>query len=309
MERNSSVVFLLLLLLSVSFAKDYSIPSATAVYVLNVDGTISVQEKVTYQLDGEFSYLYLRPPSTLEIEDFSGYCENVDCNFSVVKYLGIDIIELRLNGPFNTQSVNAVFNYKIKNGILEQKDTAQFLLKLRGDECKIGAYSEISDQNDSIKYYRALRGWKCEKEVGALTAIIVFPNNASDVVYFVHSPHLANIGLINLASGNTIKVTSYNHPPKTYLEINSLIPKEWFSNLTPAKNYMTKEEIIKGEFAHTVLNTLFNLGGLTIYLVPLIIYLFPLLYFIYIYFKYGTEIAVPELKTLPPYERDPPNRL
>ncbi|MEM3815150.1 MAG: hypothetical protein QW771_03620, partial [Candidatus Micrarchaeia archaeon] len=96
MERNSSVVFLLLLLLSVSFAKDYSIPSATAVYVLNVDGTISVQEKVTYQLDGEFSYLYLRLPSTLEIEDFFGYCENMDCKFSVAKYLWNDIIELRL---------------------------------------------------------------------------------------------------------------------------------------------------------------------------------------------------------------------
>jgi len=49
------VLLSMLLLTTVSFAKDFSIPSAEVTYILRSDGTVNVTEEITYVLDGSFT--------------------------------------------------------------------------------------------------------------------------------------------------------------------------------------------------------------------------------------------------------------
>jgi uncharacterized membrane protein len=294
MKKQITIIFLFILV-SLSFAKDYSIPSATVTYILNPDGTISVEERITYELSGSFHQLYIQKPPELPISNLSGYCEDANCTFSTTMYKGWR--ELRLDGSFNDQTITAVFKYTILGEILEQKDCAQFFYKLWGDR------------------------W--EKPVEKLTAIVIFPNDSSQVEYFIH-PVSDNIQAIQ--SNNTITIVSYSHPSYTYLEINSVMPKEWFSTLRMATEYMTKDEIIEGEKAY--IEEMKNISSKNSdtsdyyssseyysssdedysFLALLFILIIPSTY-IYFYFAYGREIDVPELKSLPPYEREPPENL
>jgi len=295
MKKQIISIIFLFVIISFSFAKDYSIPSATVTYILNQDGTISVEERITYELSGSFHQLYLQKPPELPISNLSGYCEDANCTFSTTMYEGWR--ELRLDGSFNDQAVTAVFKYTILGEILEQKDCAQFFYKLWGDR------------------------W--EKPVEKLTAIIVFPNDTSQVEYFIHP---VSDKIQTIQSNNTITIVSYSHPSYTYLEINAVMPKEWFSTMRMATEYMTKDEIITGEkkYIEEMKNISSENSDTSDYyssseyysssdedyafLALLLILIIPLTY-IYFYFAYGRDIDVPELKSLPPYEREPPENL
>ena len=264
-----------LALASLAAAKDYSVQSAELDYYLNPDGTINVVEHITYDLDGSFYQLYVQKPLDLDIENASGYCARKECTFSQVPYEGWD--ELRLDGDFQDERIDAYFMYTVKGEILEQKDASQFFYKLWGDQ------------------------W--EKGVGTIDARIHLPGDVSQASYFMHPP--GRDYRVN-ASGRTLEIVSVDHPAKTYLELNLVMPKGWFSGLRRAERYMTRSEIEDGERAYARNEAI--VGFLRMILTIIAFAALPLA-FIFAYLRFGTEKPLSSLGYLAEYEREPPGPL
>ncbi|MCX8202246.1 MAG: DUF2207 domain-containing protein [Candidatus Micrarchaeota archaeon] len=262
---------------NLSFAKSYVNPSANLIYQLNADGTVNVHEEIVYSISCPssdcFYELYTWHPSSLEIVDASGYCKETDCVFYTQYNKGNYELVLRKETGFKTGVYTAVFDYTLKGEILEQKDAAQFFYKIWYDQ------------------------WP--KQISKLTMKIILPGPVSDVVFFTHNSTPSSI----YAGGNEISLVAENYPANSYYEINLLMPKEWFNNLRIATNYMTKEEIIRGEERYLG-QTNNNFLSLLSMLYTILLILAPLALLLYLYYTYGKEEDFPELNSLPPYVRD-----
>ncbi|MFH1471233.1 MAG: DUF2207 domain-containing protein [Candidatus Micrarchaeota archaeon] len=269
----------LMFLISASFAasKEYQIPSANLNYKLNPDGTIDVHQEITYRFSsGTFSELYIRLPPDLQIAEPTGHCTEKQCSFRTQMNEGWR--ELVLSSSFSAgQRETAVFEYKLRDNVLAQRDSAQFFFKLWGDQ------------------------W--QKQVGTLTAVVEFPGDASKITYFTH-PY--DILYEVRTQSNSITIVSPNHPAETYLEVNFLMPKEWFSGLPNAKNFMTSQEIIEGEksgieFEKKMEEIGLILGFTVLLLVPLAL--------LVCYGLFGGEVPLVKLGYQAIYEHEPPGTL
>jgi len=279
MKLNFAAILLAFLFLALPlYSKSYSIPHAQIDYYMNSDGSIFVFENITYSLEsGQFTQLYLQKPMDLQIENATGACFPNSCRFFEQNNQGWH--ELVLESDFNSpQTANAVFEYKLNNQILNQKDTSQFFYKLWGE-----TWSE---------------------EVETLEARIHLPFGFYDYEFFIHPP----LRTYEVDAGHsTIKIISKNHPAYTYLEANLLFPPDTFSpDLPNAKNYMTKKEIIYGEKEYSQNQQNAQLIGLFLFLLPWAVIS---LSFIVLYFIYGREVPLSKLGYNSIYERDIPKEL
>lgn len=278
----------LFMLCPLSFAdKDYSLPQARVDYWLNADGTIRVTENITYSLScsGDcFHELYVQKPTDLRIRDASGYCIEAgcpscsqQCGFFTQYNEGWFELVLRDDDGYASTTYYAVFEYTIEDEILEQEDAAQFFFKLWGEH------------------------W--EKPVGTLTAVVHLPGDSAETEVFVH-PVSGSIRAEK--QGKDIVITSPGHPSRTYLEANIVMPKEWFSSLRRAPNFMTRQEIIDGEKSYIAAESLMGFIKMVLSVVSL---LFLPVAFLALYIVYGREKPLPQLETLAPYEREPPSSM
>jgi uncharacterized membrane protein len=270
------LLFLFLFLIPTISAKDYSIPEARVDFALLEDGSINVTHKITYVLNGSFSELFLTKPTELKISNFTGSCNPGTCTY-FTQPVGART-EYIVTRQFKDETVSITFNYLLEEEILEQKDTAQFFYQLWG--------------NESSKGVRNLKAYVHTPQ----------PVN-SDVIYFIH-PVSGNI--MNSTSVDTIEITSSNHPTYTYLEINLLMPKQWFSSLRTAPKYMSKSEIIKGEQEYIAGEEFKQTFGL---IFTIIIALFLPALFLFLYFRHGTEKSLSELGYHAELERSAPEGL
>jgi uncharacterized membrane protein len=261
-------------LLPLTFAKSFDISEARVDYYLQSDGTIDVTHKITYVLDGSFRELYLSKPADLKIRNFTGSCNPGTCTYYTQK-VG-SRTEYIVTRQFKDETVTITFNYRLDEEILEQKDAAQFFYKLWGEESSEG--------------------------VGSLKAYVHLPQLGSNQInYFVHP---VSGSIRDSISADTIEIQSSNHPANTYLEINLLMPKHWFSKLRTADNYMSKAEIIKGEQDYIASQQFNSTIGLVISLISV---LFLPALFLFLYFKHGTEKPLSELGYHAEYERQAPH--
>lgn len=268
-------ILVLLFLFSVVAAKSYTMPSANIDYYLNTDGTVRVVEMITYDLQGSFTELFRQLPEDMKMLNSSGFCEGKSCKFYTQHNQGY--FELVLKSNYANEQVTIVFDYTVEGQILAQKDASQFFYKLWGD--------------------------KSEEGVGKLTATVHLPGASSDTKYFIHP---LSDKITASTSGDSITVVSVSHPEKTYLEMNLVMPQNWFSNLPQAKNYMTKQEIENGEKKYLddqkTFATLFLIFSIFMSLI------LPVL-FVILYFMYGREKKIEELGFFGPYEHEPPSDL
>jgi uncharacterized membrane protein len=271
-----------LLLLSLSnfvFAKSFSNPSVDAYYKLNPDGTVSVTEKITYNIvcSGDcFHELYTWHPKEMKITNASGYCIGADCRFFTQYNQGRYELVLRKDDGFASGKYIVVFNYVLEGEILKQKDASQFFYKLW--------YNEWPNQIDNLNIR------------------VEFPGSLDQITYFIHPPGKSSI-TVTKESENTLYIQSINHPANQYLEINAVMPIGWFSNLRKADNYMTAAEIIKGEQEY-IASGGSSLKDVFIYYLVWLVMLSPILVILVLYYVYGREQEFPEINTLPTYIRD-----
>ena len=254
-------------------AKSYSVPAAAVDYYLQPDGTVNVEQRVTYELSGQFTELYLQEPTGLQISNEQGYCEGrQSCSFFTQQNNGWH--ELVLRDAFDSDTVTAVFDYTISGELLEQRDTAQFFYKLFGDQWTV--------------------------PIGRLTATVHMPPGVQYTDYFVHPPGL-NYEIQDEKS--ELSIVSLNHPSGTYLEVNMLFPKGGVSGLRTASNYMGAQEIRDGENAYVKQEQ----GNAQLFSLLFPLLLFGMLAaFAIAYYKYGREMP---LDYQGDYEREPPSDL
>lgn len=286
---------ILFFIFSVSvYARDYSIEKAELDYVIYGDGRISVTEKWFYDLRGCFNELYIQKPPYFTFEgrtyDFemmnsSGYCVGAECDFKTASHTnsvsGDNELILQLKTNKCDSKVTAVYSYEIKQIILGG-DVAQFYYKLWGESVEKPAPLAVS---------------------------IHLPGPVSETQYFIHPWDLKTI---NSSSKNILTIES-NQPAKKFLEINLLMPKNWFKENN--ENYYfserTREQIISSENKdkrnHELVKAIIEP---LIILLSFLIFFTPIILFLTAYFIYGTEYRAEDLGYVgQAYEREPPTKL
>ncbi len=279
---KKAVFLILIFLIAIGFsnAREYSISHVGLEYFLNENGDINVKEQITYDLSGEFSELYKSIPNGVNFFNETGYCIGKECSFYTSKTSSGT--ELILKSNYKNEKITVVFNYIIKDQILLQKDCSQFFYKLWGDE------------------------W--ERGVKRIDATIYLPEemNGTWLVYYIH-PFSENMN--SKLIGNKIIINLINHPEKTYLEINLLMPKDAFIGLKNAKNYMGKNEIISIEQNEIKNNeNLDKFKEVFFYFLIFIAIAIPL-FILYLYLKHGKDEKIEKLGFFGPFEHEPPSKI
>ncbi len=292
-------LFVILILSGLSLANYYSNPSAAITYTLNPDGSVKVHEEIVFDIfcssSDCYHELYTWHPQGLSISSPFGYCKETNCKFFTQYNQGKYELVLRKDEGFSRGRYTAVFDYVLNGEILEQKDTAQFFYKIWYDQ------------------------WP--NQIGDLKIEVIFPNPINNITYFIHAKPYYKVE----NRTNSIFISASDYPANSYLEINALMPKEWFSNLRKAPNYMSKEEIVsqyyydkeKGRYAPNYMSkeeiikgeqecrTFCDISFFDIFFWGFVIFLlFPYISLIIIYFIYGREQYNPEVEALPPYIRN-----
>lgn len=281
--KKSLLFFVFLLITATASSKYYSLGGAELTYSINSDGTVHVTERITYELHGCFKELYLEKPTDLMITNARGYCENAQCTFRIdepgVSVSGYRELILSLGSGGCDNTVTAVFDYDIY-AIKIYKDTAQFYYKLWGDRWDVPA---------------------------PVVATINFPGPASQTTYYVHSfsDHAETI------LGNSMVISAYQ-PANQYLEINLLMPLEWFENRESNIYYhdykYSKSDIVKIEEEQMSEQKFWKSIECFVFFFSVLLVLAPFLAFPLIYYFFGTEYPPGQVGYTGEYEREPPSK-
>ncbi|NPA21958.1 MAG: DUF2207 domain-containing protein [Candidatus Micrarchaeota archaeon] len=274
-------LLLFLLVVALAGAKNYSLLQANLQYTIKEDGWVSVQERIVYELSGCFNELYLSKPPELIIKNATGHCLNLNCTFEkrapeeAPSHMQ-ELVLLLPPGENCNKTVRAIFQYEVK-ALRKNADHVQFFYKLWGE------------------------GW--DKYVH-LYVDVVLPGNVSEVVYFLH-PWDEDYDVEE--KGNKIHIYNFQ-PPHTFLEINLLMPLDWF---LPNASYLettniTKAEIIAIEEKEKQQHEFLQEVGSILGLLYLALGILALPFF---YWKYGREYTAKELGYIQVYERYPPEEI
>ncbi len=280
---KKAVFFVLFFVFAVASAKDYSITNAELTYTINPNGIVHVNERITYSLHGCFRELYLAKPTDLVIKNAGGYCENAGCTFRIDEpHFSVSgerelILSLDSGGCDNT--VTAVFDYDVY-AIKLYNDTAQFYYKLWGDQ------------------------W--EKSV-PLKIKIILPGDVKHTTYYIHSFS----DFQNSSKGNSILISAHQ-PSQSYLEINLLMPLEWFEGHGADIYYydydFLKADIIQIEERQASEQKLWKSLECFFFLFSLSLVFLPFVLVYVVYHFFGTEYSAAVVGYFGEYEREPPSK-
>lgn len=281
--RKTNILLFLIFLLSCSviYGKSFSIENATIKYVINSDGRVHVVENIKYVLSCDydrFHELYRELPKGLPFDNASGYCIGDNCTFRYdppeYSLSGNPELILELNKGCGNVTVH--FEYDVYT-LIKHKDTVQFYYKLWGEK---------------------------SPKVGYLDIYVVLPQKGN-VTYFIH-PWDVNVNSYHV--DNTVEINGENYPAQTFLEINLLMPLEWFENTSNfIKGTSTKEEIINNENIDKIINLVVQIITIIVFLMIIAAIVFPWAWGVFCYIKYGRELSPSQVGYHALYEREPPS--
>lgn len=270
----STVVIILLLLLPMASARDYSLESANVNVTVSPEGIVHVQESLTYRFDGTFFEVYRQvyPPPRGSIENIQGYCEGASCDFYVTEIYGGYELVGRLPSP-TPEQVTFVTSYNYYGGLKVYNDVSELHYKFWGDE------------------------W--EKPLNGLSATVtILTANGSDITYWIHPNDYTKTATIN---GNTITLQADEIPANSWYEVRAIFPRL----TSPDSRYVgiydqnAKFQIFKIESQYALKQKALYLLFIVFILLALSLILAPF----YLYFKYGRE---PDIEYSGIYERELP---
>ncbi|MFA0821523.1 MAG: DUF2207 domain-containing protein [Methanomethylovorans sp.] len=270
----SIVAFILLLLLPMASARDYSLESADVNVTVSSEGIVHVQESLTYHFDGTFSEVYRQvyPPPGGSIENMQGHLDGFSSDFYVTEVYGGYELVCKLPSP-TPEQVTFVTSYDYYGGLKVYNDVSELHYKFWGDE------------------------W--EKPLKGLTATVtVLPANSSDITYWIHPDDYTKTAVI---TGNTITVQADDIPANSWYEIRVIFPRL----ASPGPRYVSlydqnaKFQIFRIESQYALKQKALYLVFIVYVLLALSLLLAPF----YLYFKYGRE---PDITYAGIYERELP---
>ena len=130
------LLFILILFMVFIFAKSYSIGPMEQTIYINLDGTVDINETISYSFNsGEFHEVYRTIPlswreGTFEILEYQVYEDEKPINTRIDK-IGNNKIELIGYSTWENEVHNYTFSYKISNIIVCYTDVCDFYWKLK----------------------------------------------------------------------------------------------------------------------------------------------------------------------------------
>lgn len=270
----STVAIILLLLLPMASARDYSLESANVNVTVSPEGIVHVQESLTYRFDGTFSEVYRQvysPPGG-SIENIQGYLEGISSDLYVTEIDGGYELVGRLPSP-TPEQVTFVTSYDYYGGLKVYNDVSELHYKFWGDQ------------------------W--EKPLNGLSATVtILPANGSGITYWIHPNDYTKTATIK---GNTIAVQAGEIPANRWYEIRAIFPSLTSpdSRYVSIYNHNAKFQIFRIESQYSLKQKALYLLFIVFFFLALSLILAPF----YLYFKYGRE---PDIEYSGIYERELP---
>ena len=274
------LLLIILILMPAISARSFSVSSVDIYYNLNQNGLVNVSEKWEYNLSGCYTELYIQKPNDLIIENPSGYCTGSVCEFI---YKSTNTIsgeqELILRGDYCDTSVTAYFNYNINNQISTLADGVQFYYKLYGENTEVPTNANIT---------------------------LFLPGDVNQTTPLIHSKDY------NLITDQNMIVISKSVYANEIIEINLLMPKNWFDTTLP--NFYNSEytsytisqiKEIDQTWEKDYDKYTSSIKPTPIYVLFLII-LFPILIIFLIWLIFGKEYSRKKVGYFGVFERDLP---
>ncbi len=268
------VALIMLLILPVASARDYSLESADVNVTVFPEGIVHVQESLTYHFDGTFFEVYRQvyPPQGGSIENLQGYLEGFSSDHYVTEVHGGYELVCALPTPTPDQ-VTFITSYDYYGGLKVYNDVSELHYKLWGDE------------------------W--EKPLHGLSATItIVPASGSDITYWIHPNDYTKTATINR---NKITVQTDEIPANSWYEIRAIFPRL----TSPDSRYVTlydqnaKLQIFRIESQYALKSKVLYVIFMIYSLLSVSLFIAPF----YLYFKYGRE---PDIVYESIYERELP---
>lgn len=213
------LLILSLLLFTTVFGQPaYEIDKLNIVANIERDGSLEVEERVTYDIGRINGILYnIDMLGYGELEDLKIFYEEggefISAKYSSVGRdgdytLDIDdgVYKIKLYVPGEREKKDFIFRYKLSKGVTVYQDIAQLNRKMVG--------TEWQNSIDSIKV-----------EVNLPESV-----DKSKIYAFGHGPLTGNIKIVD---GSSVEYTLDNYSPGEFLEVNLLFPKEILTDFNP----------------------------------------------------------------------------
>jgi uncharacterized membrane protein len=228
-----SVIFVIVasLVCSDALAKRYSVERVDVAAVIAKDGTVAVEEAITYRFDGSFSFAYRDIPlkrgeriSDIRVhESGSNYVQssNETPNTFKVQQTGDG---LRVTWYYNANNERRTFRFSfIAHGIVKRHaDVGEFYYKFIGE------------------------GW--DRVIHTVNARVTFEERAygSDLRAWAHGPlH----GLVTIGSEGAVDFTIERLPPRTFWEGRVVFPHSLIPDVPAATGEAMRDRILAQERA------------------------------------------------------------
>lgn len=229
------IIVLLLVVFSFTFARtSYRIDDLDIVANIQRDGSINIEERVTYDIDSINGILYnidalgYGDLENLQVfyEDDGGYKKGIN-RYSTEKGSYIvskddGLYKIKLYAPGKDEKKNFVFTYTLSRGVTVYRDIAQLNRKMVGTEWQ-----------NSIRDISVLVNLPTEVKKDKIHA-------------FGHGPLTGNIEILD---GKSVRYTLERYIPGEFLEVNLLFPKEILTEFSPmlVKNEKALNKILDME--------------------------------------------------------------
>ena len=211
-KENAYVLFLLLLISTFAFAKSYSLEKAELYYKIQQDSSVTVEERITFNFSGSFSYAYRTfPAGSYEIQSFEVYdiSSGKEVKLSVDKSYESGRKKYTWHYSATNERKTFLLRYKLLKALKVYDDVAEFYWKVWGSDWsvplkEIYGYIELPDKVD----------------------------DANKVYTWGHPEINGKIGLIE---NKKVLFQAFNIPAHQWVELRVVFPKDLLKNTAGAQ--------------------------------------------------------------------------
>ena len=211
-KGHAQLLFLLLLISAFAFAKSYSLEKAELYYKIQQDASVTVEERITFNFSGSFSYAYRTFPSgSYEIQYFEVYdiSSGREVKLSVDKSYESGREKYTWHYSATNERKTFLLRYKLLKALKVYDDVAEFYWKVWGSDWsvplkEIYGYIELPDKVD----------------------------DANKVYVWGHPEINGKIGLIE---SKKVLFQAFNIPARQWVELRVVFPKETLKSTNNAQ--------------------------------------------------------------------------
>ena len=251
-----AVIFILLFFENKVEAKSYSIENMDIQATVEQDGSLKIEQKLTYKFNGEYNGIYITVPYNLENIESKEIIKNDKINDSI--YNGNNVILKRValieknneknffleDENFATNGMDEIYTEENLDGLKQIKVYSPSKNITKTFEIDYTINNLCVKHNDIGELYYNFIGGEWEVTIKNLNIDIYLPNNNSEINIWGHGPYNGKSSIIDNTHAN-FKVT--NVKPGQYVASRILFDNSNILNSTKESRIDAKELIFLDE--------------------------------------------------------------